>query len=63
MLLESVEAELLAADARIRHVVRRDALTSLIRETREGAADRSYLLQVLLILELWLRENQVEAAA
>ena len=63
MLLESVEAELLSPDARIRHVVRRDALTAMMRETREGAADRSYLLQVLLILELWLRENQVEAAA
>ena len=63
MLLQSVEAELLSPDARIRHVVRRDALTAMIRETRDGAADRSYLLQVLLILELWLRENQVEAAA
>jgi hypothetical protein len=34
-------------------------LVDLIRESREGRADRSYLLQLLLILELWQRENGI----
>jgi hypothetical protein len=43
--------------------VQRTVLETLVRESREGAADRSYLLQVLLILELWQRENDVDAWA
>jgi hypothetical protein len=43
--------------------VPRQTLATLLEDTRSGAADRSYLLQVLLILELWLRENRVRAAA
>lgn len=61
MLLATVEAELLAPDARIRDIVPEAALRSALRETRDGVADRSYLLQVLLILELWQRENGVRA--
>lgn len=61
-LLDSVEAELLQPTARVQGFVSRQILTDLIRDTRDGKADRSYLLQVLLILELWLRENRVEAA-
>ena len=63
MLLQSVEAELLAPTARVQAFVTQRRLTELIRESREGTADRSYLLQVLLILELWQRENNIEAAA
>jgi asparagine synthase (glutamine-hydrolysing) len=63
MLLESVQAELLAPGARVLSFVSRAALESLLRETRDGRADHGYLLQVLLILELWQRENGVEAAA
>jgi hypothetical protein len=62
-LLETVEAELLAPAARVQAFIPRTTLGDLIRQSREGAADRSYLLQVLLILELWQRENHVEAAA
>jgi asparagine synthase (glutamine-hydrolysing) len=62
-LLESVEAELTGASSRIQAFVRRDALGRLVRETREGRADRSYLLQALLILELWMREHDVTEAA
>jgi asparagine synthase (glutamine-hydrolysing) len=62
-LLESVEAELLAPNARVQTFVDRRALQEIVRQNRTGAADRSYLLQVLLILELWQRENHVEAAA
>jgi asparagine synthase (glutamine-hydrolysing) len=59
MLLESVEAELLAPGARVQAFVPRQVLVDLIRESREGRADRSYLLQLLLILELWQRENGI----
>jgi asparagine synthase (glutamine-hydrolysing) len=59
MLLESVEAELLAPAARVQAFVAKSTLADLIRESREGVADRSYLLQILLILELWQRENSI----
>jgi asparagine synthase (glutamine-hydrolysing) len=63
MLYRAVEAELLAPGARVHGFVQRPVLETLVRESREGAADRSYLLQVLLILELWQRENDVDAWA
>ncbi len=63
MLLRTVETELLAPAARVQAFVSKTTLGRLIRESREGVADRSHLLQVLLILELWQRENSVEAAA
>jgi asparagine synthase (glutamine-hydrolysing) len=63
MLLGSVESELLAPGARVQAFVPRAVLERLLRESRDGVADRSYLLQVLLILELWQRENQVEGVA
>jgi asparagine synthase (glutamine-hydrolysing) len=62
MLLQSVELELLSPGAKVQAFVSKSTLTNLIRDTREGAADHSYLLQILLILELWQRENGVEAA-
>jgi asparagine synthase (glutamine-hydrolysing) len=62
-LLDSVEAELLAPSARVQAFVEKRTLQELVRQSRAGVADRSYLLQVLLILELWQRENRVEAAA
>jgi asparagine synthase (glutamine-hydrolysing) len=61
MLNRAVEAELLAPGARVQGFVQRSALESLVRESRAGAAERSYVLQVLLILELWQRENDVDA--
>jgi asparagine synthase (glutamine-hydrolysing) len=63
MLLESVQAELLAPGARVQAFLAPGALERLIRETRTGQADHGYLLQVLVILELWQRENNIEAAA
>jgi len=62
-LLDSVEAELLAPSARVQTFVDRRTLQDLVRQTRAGVADRGYLLQVLLILELWQRENSIGAAA
>jgi hypothetical protein len=38
-------------------MLRETGLRQLIDETRRGKADHAYLLQVLLILELWQQEN------
>ena len=62
-LLATVEAELTRPHARVESFVKRGALQELLRETRDGTADRGYLLQVILILELWMRENDVQAVA
>jgi hypothetical protein len=62
-LLETVESKLLAPDARTRAFLRPDAVRSLIDDTRRGAADRAYLLQVLLTIELWQRQNGVDRVA
>lgn len=56
MLLTSVEQELLRADARVQSLVSRETLTSLSDATRAGSSDHSYLLQVLLIIELWMQQ-------
>ena len=61
MLLDAIESELLASSARVQAYVPKEKLARLMRETREGVSDRAYLLQVLLILELWQREHGVEA--
>jgi asparagine synthase (glutamine-hydrolysing) len=62
-LLESVEAELAGEWARTRGFIERATIVSLAKETAEGKTDHSYLLQTLLIMELWMRENRIEAAA
>jgi asparagine synthase (glutamine-hydrolysing) len=62
-LLDSVEAELLAPSARVQSFIDRRTIQQLVQQGRAGAADRSYFLQVLLILELWQRENDIEDAA
>jgi hypothetical protein len=61
MLLDAIESELLAPSARVQAYVTKEKLARLTQETREGVSDRAYLLQVLLILELWQREHGVEA--
>jgi asparagine synthase (glutamine-hydrolysing) len=63
MLLQHVESELLRPDAKVQAFIASGTLRRVIEETRSGAADHAYLLQILLILELWQRENEVEAAA
>jgi asparagine synthase (glutamine-hydrolysing) len=62
-LLETVEQQLLSADARSAMYLRPDVLERIIRDTRSGTRDRAYLLQILLIVELWLRENDVTRVA
>jgi hypothetical protein len=62
-LIESVEAELAGEFVRTRGIIAASTVRTLIDETARGTADHSYLLQVLLILELWMRQNKIEAAA
>jgi hypothetical protein len=62
MLLDAVEAELLNESARIASFVERDTLRQLLQETRTGTADRGYLLQALLIIEIWQRQNGIQAS-
>ena len=60
-LLQGVESELAGEWARTRGLVDRSTIVNLAKDTVEGKHDRSYLLQALLILELWMRENRIEA--
>jgi asparagine synthase (glutamine-hydrolysing) len=56
-LVESVKKVLLASDSLSKDMYREAALCRLLEETRRGVADHGYLLQILLILELWQQEN------
>jgi len=56
-LVDSVERVLLEPDGFARRMYREATLRRLIGETRHGIADHGYLFQILLILELWQREN------
>lgn len=56
-LLSSVETVLLGRASLERGMLRASGVRQLLDETRENRADHSYLLQVLLILELWQQEN------
>jgi asparagine synthase (glutamine-hydrolysing) len=56
-LLESVEQVLLHPTSLARGIFREAGLRRLIEETQRGVADHAYLLQILLILELWQQEK------
>ena len=56
-LFASVETVLLSPESLDRGILRESGLRQLVDDTRTGRADHGYLLQVLLILELWQREN------
>jgi hypothetical protein len=56
-LFASVETVLLSPESLDRSILRESRLRQMVDDTRTGRADHSYLLQVLLILELWQREN------
>lgn len=62
-LLDSVESELLAPDARVQTFGSMAGIREVLRHTRSGTSDGSYILQVLLNLEMWQRENGIEEAA
>jgi len=56
-LITAVEQALLAPESLARGLYREASLRRLLEETRQGRADHSYLLQVLLILELWQQQH------
>lgn len=56
-LLVSVETVLLSPESLDRGILRERAVRQLVDDTRSARVDHSYLLQVLLILELWQQEN------
>ena len=56
-LLSSVETVLLSQQSLGRGVLRESGLRRLLDDTRHRRTDHSYLLQVLLLVELWQQEN------
>jgi asparagine synthase (glutamine-hydrolysing) len=56
-LRESVERVLLHPTSLARGILREAGVRRLIDETKRGLADHGYLLQMLLILEIWQQEN------
>ena len=56
-LLSSVETVLLSRTSLDRGILSETAVRRVLDQTRAGQADHSYMLQVLLILELWQQEN------
>jgi hypothetical protein len=56
-LLTSVESVLLDPGTIARGMLDESKLRHLISATRDGTADHGYLFQVLLLIELWQREN------
>ena len=61
-LLDTVQAELTGEWARTRNLVSRETIKAFVASTASGKANRSYLLLTLLIIELWMRENRIEAS-
>jgi len=57
-LVESVEQVLLHPASLARGIFREAGLRRLIAETKGGVRDHAYLLQILLIIELWQQENE-----
>ncbi len=57
LLLEQVESVLLQPQSFTTKIFRQDTVRRLFERTRRGEGDHAYLLQVLLILELWQREH------
>jgi asparagine synthase (glutamine-hydrolysing) len=57
MLITSVEQVLLHPESLARGIYREAKLRRMLEEAKQGHADHGYLFQILLILELWQREN------
>jgi asparagine synthase (glutamine-hydrolysing) len=55
-LIKAVEETLLSPHSLSRGIYRESGLRRLVADTTHGHADHSYLLQVLLILELWQQQ-------
>ncbi len=56
-LIETVESILLSPESLDRGMIQKATLRRLIHETRSGTGNHGYLFQVLLLVEIWLREN------
>jgi len=56
-LLSSVDVVLLGRASLERGVLQEQGVRRLLDDTRARRADHSYLLQTLLILELWQQQN------
>jgi asparagine synthase (glutamine-hydrolysing) len=57
MLLPAAEALLLAPDRRSDGIFREETVCRMVDETRRGATRHAYLLQAMLILEIWQRDH------
>lgn len=57
MLVEAVESELLTPRSLDRGILRRDRVQALVDGARRGERGYAYLLQILLIVELWQQQN------
>jgi hypothetical protein len=57
MLIEGVDEMLLSGDALGRGIYREAAIRRLVDETRRGRGHHSYLLQTMLVLELWQQQT------
>jgi asparagine synthase (glutamine-hydrolysing) len=57
MLIQAVEADLMAVRSLDRGVLKREGLRVLVEGAQTGKRGYAYILQVLLILELWQQEN------
>jgi len=55
--VDVVDRVLLSPASLDRGIIREEALRRLVHEAREGAHEHDHVLQVLLIAELWQREN------
>jgi asparagine synthase (glutamine-hydrolysing) len=56
MLITSVEEVLLSSESLNKGLYRETVLRRVIHDTKRGITDHSYLLQILLILEIWQQE-------
>jgi asparagine synthase (glutamine-hydrolysing) len=56
-LVTAVESVLLSGDSLARGILRESGLRRLIEASKRGATEHSYLLQALLVLELWQQES------
>lgn len=56
-LIKTVEDVLFDAESLARGIYREATLRRLLDETKKGGRDHGYLFQILLIIELWQRDN------
>jgi len=60
VLLDCVESELLAGDAKVKTLISGAGVARAVEQARNGDAQFGYLLQGLLLIELWLRQCELQ---